>query len=228
MTFSSQGFGSHKQEAINLLKRVISILDEYSITNFLISGTLLGYIRHKDFIPWDDDIDLLVDTSIYDNLDRILNSCNDINIFYKKGEKYDAIKFCFQSGHEIKTETSEEWKKFSLRPDSKYTWPFVDLFVYETGPGIHNCATTTIEESGGYTFSIFNPFSGMCKEPFRFFTGEEISFFHNDWKKSEFFPPKRVEFLGINCSIPNNPDYFLKMNYDGNYITEIKYTQTHK
>jgi len=226
MTFSSQGFGQHRQEAINLLKRVISILDEYSITNFLISGTLLGYIRQKDFIPWDDDIDLLVDTSIYEKLDSISNSYSNINIFYKKGEKYDAIKFCFQSGQELTSE--DNWEKYGLRPNSKYTWPFVDLFVYETGPGIHNCATTTIEESGGFTFSIFNPFSGTCKESFRFFTREEISFFHNDWKKSEFFTAKKVEFLGITCSIPNNPDYFLKMNYDGNYMTEIKYTQTHK
>ena len=61
-----RGFGKYKPIAINLLKKTIEILEEYDINYFLISGTLLGYIRHNDFIPWDDDIDLIVDAM--DNL----------------------------------------------------------------------------------------------------------------------------------------------------------------
>ena len=58
------GFGEHKQEAIELLKKTIDILNEFDIKYFIISGTLLGYVRHKDIIPWDDDIDLIVDKNI--------------------------------------------------------------------------------------------------------------------------------------------------------------------
>ena len=47
------GLHEHKPTAISLLKKTIDILNEFNIDYFLISGTLLGYVRHNGFIPWD-------------------------------------------------------------------------------------------------------------------------------------------------------------------------------
>ena len=121
-----------------------------------------------------------------------------------------------------KNESVKEWKNNCITENNNYCWPFIDLFVYEMGPGLHNCCETQIDNIGEIPIKIFNPNSGQCFEGFRLFSEEEISFFHNDWQKSEFFPPQKVNFLGIDCNIPRNPDYFLSRNYDKNYMTEFK------
>ncbi len=57
---------------LDILKKVIRVCEDNNLTYYLQSGTLLGCIRHKGYIPWDDDIDISLKWNDYVKLIQIL------------------------------------------------------------------------------------------------------------------------------------------------------------
>lgn len=59
-----------KAQRINmiLLKEIDRVTKKYGLKYYLICGGLLGAIRHKGFIPWDDDVDVAMTRHDYDIL----------------------------------------------------------------------------------------------------------------------------------------------------------------
>ena len=54
-----------------ILKKVKDICDRYDITYFLSGGTLLGAVRHRGFIPWDNDVDVAMPRPDYERFLKI-------------------------------------------------------------------------------------------------------------------------------------------------------------
>ena len=75
-----------QQNSFQVLLKFKEICDENNLQYFLAYGTLLGAIRHKGFIPWDDDIDVWMPRPDYE---RFIKLCieNDLTPFCLKHYK---------------------------------------------------------------------------------------------------------------------------------------------
>ena len=54
-----------QSKLLNMLKWLVTFLDEHNIRYYVVGGTFLGAVRHNGFIPWDDDIDIGIPRSDY-------------------------------------------------------------------------------------------------------------------------------------------------------------------
>lgn len=63
-----------QQKLLRILDDIMSVCDELGVDCLLSGGTALGAVRHKGFIPWDDDVDLFIKRS---DLDRFVTRFNE-------------------------------------------------------------------------------------------------------------------------------------------------------
>lgn len=63
----------HKATLDNL-KKIIEICDSQNINYALTYGSLIGAVRHKGFIPWDDDLDVMM---LRPDYERFVAYCNE-------------------------------------------------------------------------------------------------------------------------------------------------------
>lgn len=85
-THQQTALAAHQSALLTLLRefdRVCKVLD---IPYILFAGTLLGAVRHQGFIPWDDDLDVLMLRADYDRFLAEAPSILDTDAFYLQKE----------------------------------------------------------------------------------------------------------------------------------------------
>ena len=106
---------------LETFKAFAKICKENDIKYYAASGTMLGAIRHKGFIPWDDDVDVFMLPEDYAKLLSLKDSLKETNYrvadFHDEGYPYPFAKFYDN------TKTFWEYKQFPF-----IMGPFIDLF----------------------------------------------------------------------------------------------------
>ncbi len=59
--------------AIEMYKDIMNVCHKYGLQVSLSGGSALGAVRHHGFIPWDDDIDLMMPRKDYDIFLKVAN-----------------------------------------------------------------------------------------------------------------------------------------------------------
>lgn len=118
------------QVDVDIVKEVVRICDKHDLKYYMLGGTMLGAIRHKGFIPWDDDIDLGMPRDDYEKFLelapqelpeylKVVNYRNDPNYMYYITRVLDTD-----------TKVIEE----RIGNDNKYTNASIDIFPIDGTP----------------------------------------------------------------------------------------------
>lgn len=68
---------------IDLLTELLRVCKKYDLRIMVYSGTMLGAIRHKGFIPWDDDMDVAMPRKDYEKLLNVASNEFKIPFFFQ-------------------------------------------------------------------------------------------------------------------------------------------------
>ena len=118
-------------EQTKMLKKIVEFCDKEKIKYYLGGGTMLGAIRHRGFIPWDDDIDLVMPRPDYERFHNIVKKNNytiDGSLIVRSF-KYDNLLFPF--GKVMNTNFRLESHYYDNEYDN-YLW--IDIFPLDGLP----------------------------------------------------------------------------------------------
>ena len=109
-----------------ILKDVAKVCRENGIRFFLGEGTMLGAIRHKGFIPWDDDIDILMYRKDYE---RFLSVAQDALGDKYEVQSHEKLESFWNAYAQVRLITDDErLRQGYIAHLLKNNGPFVDIF----------------------------------------------------------------------------------------------------
>ena len=106
-------------------------------------GTLLGAVRHKGFIPWDDDVDVVVIREDYEKLRKVLNSQMDENHYFVCAE--DDKRFAAPLPKIIDKRTV--LRQLEHHSDRMDLGVYIDIFVLDYIPDDPDKKTKVLKQS---------------------------------------------------------------------------------
>lgn len=215
--------------SLKILTEFDRICREHNLSYFLFAGTLLGAVRHGGFVPWDDDVDVIMPRQDYERIIEIYNQHNQI-----PGLK--ALRYTYPKGiwNLIKVQHTEipslfidifpsdfYYKQLSIKENEELsntlkqlivdhvqgqsTWPSAEVFH-------HSFMELALEK-----LPALKPIPDV--KPMLMYGPEYLHATVKYWAYDYdmVFPLRPIQFEGHTFLGPNDPDLCLTLHY-GDYM----------
>ncbi|MCQ2977966.1 MAG: LicD family protein [archaeon] len=230
-----------RELAYETLEFIDNVCEKHGLEYWLDYGTLLGAVRHGDFIPWDDDLDICMMRGDYnimcDVLSKEIESHNLKNTFtvFKHNPKAKVPNY--------------RWLQLRCKyPGYKTTLVGLDIFPFDYIKQYNEKTISDNFEKARKRFYKHNregvKFDKVLNEYYdylnlnlekedNYIPGVEcvhgvINRYKLEVRKTdELFPLKRINFGEKMFLSPNNHDYHLKSIYGKNYLQIPKNVRNH-
>ena len=225
---------------LDILKEIDRICKKYGWQYWLSSGTMIGAVRHKGFIPWDDDLDIEMMREDYLKLLKILPTELPSSMILQ------TSRTPHYGTHISKVRYVNSFMNADMVDSVKlaHRGVFVDIFPVERMFMFPKRVIDVFYCPSFKNYKLLNPFSSLSNFlkysialfllPFCFLAIGCLRIFYKLWKTdrmaysyginfhrhrryNEIFPLKTIEFEGRQLPCPNNADAYLHRLF-GNYM----------
>lgn len=222
---------------LSILDVFVNICENHKINYWLYAGTALGARRHKGFIPWDDDLDVVVRQKDFKKLLSILEIELPPNLKLqtrKTDNNYPQFNAKIRDLNSVYIENNTE--KY------KYKGIFIDIFPIEQVPSIFlkKVIDCLLESSSSYSkvsgfFSKLKTILMILSIPLAniivvlsrwYYKNKEtgILTYYYGWKDAKvlqlsfFYPIGKITFEGKNYNVPGDIDEYLTCHFGKDYM----------
>ncbi len=216
---------------LNLLLEFDRVCTKHGLSYWLDFGTLLGAVRHKGFIPWDDDLDVAMPRADYEKFLEIAVAELRDDIFLQTKQRDKSFFAHFAKLRDKKStyiESFEEDKKIKYHQgiyldifpinyikdtkDTKYLYTFLkymtklfsNRFIAVDFMAIPIINWTTKFNSSDNAFVV---------------RGGEMMTNELQLDKKAIFPLVKIEFEGYEFNAPKNCALYLRLFYGHDYMS---------
>lgn len=240
-----------KHDAQTLLLNLFIELQEQcraaGVHYYAVAGTLLGSIRHGGFIPWDDDIDVVIMREDYDTLINHLekNLPEGYGVVTRENTPLylqEYPKLCYKNKNGVCSELAVDIFVYDATDKNKKLLRYVksealDMlyaikkYKVQKAEGrkssIHNKAA---KAAVGATASVLSfktidkafdkliKASGRNNKEYITNWGSHYSYDKSTYKRTVFAEPRQLLFEGIEMDVPAEYETFLLQTYGKNYM----------
>lgn len=240
-----------KHEAQILLLDLFIELQEQctaaGVQYYAVAGTLLGSIRHGGFIPWDDDIDVVIMREDYDRLVNHLekNLGEDYCVVTRENSPYyyqEYPKLCYKNRQGVPSElavdifvydaTDISRKKLRAFQDKSLHFLYaVKRYKVQKRNGEELSIDNNAERALVGAVAAITPYSVVEKAFNKIIrmSGSDNKEYITNWgshyhyekatySRSVFGKPQQLMFEGIEMDVPEKYEVFLLQTYGRNYM----------